>query len=326
LFIALLVCGSSAGAAEPVRFEYRAPARCPDQAAFVERVRVRLQRGKLASPGELARVFTITVASSGSSSTAEVEFVDVSGERVVRAVSGETCDEVISGIALVTALAIDARAGAEEERPAEPAPSPRRQPAEPVSEARRETVPDRTAVTTPRPPLRWEVGVTGGANTWSAPEPAFGAGAFGEADFGAPPLRYVRLSVLRTNSTAFVDSRSARFTSTLARLSACPVSLTLLDPLALVPCLGADLGALAGEGTRSESLPNPGEDTIFLPVGLLSAEFRYGLGGFLMFEARGELGFPLRRQTFKFDDRTEPVFEIPDVGYGAGLSIGLCFP
>jgi len=322
---ALLAWVTRTEASEPVRFEYSAPGGCPDHSVFAERVRARVQRGRFAAEGELARVFTISVTSSGATSTAKVEFVDSNGERVVRAVSGETCDEVVSGIALVTALAIDARAGADEEPAAGPEPEARGAPSEPPLTAKLAVAPKRASAEPP-PALRWELGVTGSANTWSAPEAAFGAGVFGEVDLGAFPLRHVRVSLLRATSSAFVGTRKVRFTSSLVRLSACPVALELVDHLALVPCLGADFGALEGEGTMSASLPNPDADTIFLPVGLLFAEIRYDLDDILVFEGRGELGFPLRRRTFKFDDQDQPVFDLPEMGFGAGVSVGLRFP
>jgi hypothetical protein len=308
---------------EPIRFEYSAPDGCPDQAQFVERVRARTQRGKFAESGELARTFNVVVTTDEAASTAKVEFVDSNGERVVRAVSGETCDEVVSGIALVAALAIDARAGAEESAESAPPPQPKPPAPGPATPADSGTAKPAEPARARRRP-RWEVGMSGAANTWSAPDVAFGLGAFGEVDFGGA---LVRLSALRVTSSAFVGDRSARFTSTSARLSGCPVALELAEHLALVPCLSVDLGALEGEGIPSDSLANAGSDVIFWPVGVPSVELRYDLDDFLVFEARGELGFPLRRRTFAFDDRRgDPVFEVPVAGAGAGVSVGLRFP
>ena len=325
LLIASLGWASPAWSSEPIRFEYQAPEGCPDQAAFVERVRQRTRRAKFASPGELARTFTVTVTSKEQASSARVEFVDSNGERVVRAVSGETCDEVVSGIALVAALAIDARASADEAATTAP-PSDKPVPPKPATATTKEDSVEQPR-TEPAPKgLRWEVGVSGAANTWSAPEVAYGLGVFGELDFNAAVFRYLRFGLLRTTSSAFVGDRSATFTWLGGRIAACPVSLSMAEHLAFAPCLAADLGALSGKGTKNDELLVARSDTIFLPVGMASAELRYDLDDFLVFELRAEVGFPLRRWTFEFNAPDETVFEIPEVGFGTGASVGLRFP
>src|SRR5687767_5533485 len=103
-----------AGASDAVRFQYDAPVECPNEAAFVERVRERSQHGRFAAEGELARTFIVTITLDESGATARVDFVDTDGSAVFRKVRGNTCEEAVSGIALVTALAIDGRATPEE--------------------------------------------------------------------------------------------------------------------------------------------------------------------------------------------------------------------
>lgn len=62
-----------ADASEPIRFEYRAPAECPTEAQFIERVRERSLHQRLAADGELARAFVVTVTVGEGSSTARVD-------------------------------------------------------------------------------------------------------------------------------------------------------------------------------------------------------------------------------------------------------------
>src|SRR5512141_197489 len=99
---------------ERVRISYSAPAECPDQTAFEAGVSDRLSRPWKAAAGELARTIRIVVTKERGLLVARMAFTDAMGRSVSRAVSAETCDEVVSGIALVTALAIQSQVFGEE--------------------------------------------------------------------------------------------------------------------------------------------------------------------------------------------------------------------
>jgi hypothetical protein len=91
-----------------IRFQYRAPPECPDAAAFTARVRERTPRGRLAEPGELARTFDVDVTADPAGFSGQIEFLDDGGVKVNRQLRGEQCDAVVSSLALITALALDA--------------------------------------------------------------------------------------------------------------------------------------------------------------------------------------------------------------------------
>jgi len=120
--------------AELVRIAYDAPANCPSRDAFLARVRSRVGTAWEAPPDGPARAVQVTVVRESAKSAARLAFVDENGRPVHRAVSGATCDEVVSAIALVTALAIESRltggsdasdgAGVEAAAPAETATTP----------------------------------------------------------------------------------------------------------------------------------------------------------------------------------------------------------
>lgn len=73
--LTILFAPVPAGANEVVRFEYNAPAECPSEAAFIERVRERSQHGRFAAEGELARTFVVTLTVDASGAIARVDFV-----------------------------------------------------------------------------------------------------------------------------------------------------------------------------------------------------------------------------------------------------------
>ena len=107
------------------------PAACPSEVDFLERVRSRVQRARFAEPGELAHTFEVTIGSADGDGAflGRVEFVDSDGQRVARSLKGSACDELASGLALITALALDDRIA--EAPPDDVSPKPSPPPAEP---------------------------------------------------------------------------------------------------------------------------------------------------------------------------------------------------
>ena len=101
----------------PVRLEYHAPDACPDERAFVARVRSRTTRFVLAGADatggdEVARSFSVDVSTTphgveGRLTSLEATRTPAPATRVV---AGETCDEVVDALALITALAVDPNA------------------------------------------------------------------------------------------------------------------------------------------------------------------------------------------------------------------------
>ncbi len=113
-----------------MRVQYGAPASCPDAESFATQLRERTQRGRLAEPNELARTFSVTLAADAQGFSGEVEFLDESGAKVNRRVHGEQCEAVVSSLALITALALDATLRSEDGEgvPASAPPDPPRIP------------------------------------------------------------------------------------------------------------------------------------------------------------------------------------------------------
>jgi hypothetical protein len=313
-------------AAEPVRFDYRAPPGCPDGDSFRARVDARTKRARVAEPGELARNFVVEVRADGAGATATLSFSDSRGAPVVRAVRGETCDEVVSAIALVTALAIEAGT-TEAGSPTSAAP----QQPKAATPARADPPAEMGGKRTPRAPepdvLAVLVGAETGVTTWLGPSPSLGIGAFGE--LGKYAGATGRLTLLGATSHALVPhpddpsvSRRADFTALVARVEGCPLTAALGSGFRALPCLALGLGALEGAGDP-DTLDHPESEWIFWADLVPALRLDWTLADSLVFVLKGELGIPLRRRQFKLYDPEQTAYSVPELG--AGVSFGMAW-
>jgi hypothetical protein len=170
----------------PFQLSYGVPPECPNEAAFVEGVRARLPVGFEASLNDPAITIVVRVVRDGDGYSASIDVPAARGQRATRVVAGKSCENVVRGSALVTALALEARVSenAENTELAPPAPTPpttlpRPSPAAPPTSAR-----PRAGTAPPaRPasvaaPFEFLAGARGSLATGVAPTPAFGLGVF----------------------------------------------------------------------------------------------------------------------------------------------------
>ncbi|HEX6272893.1 MAG TPA: hypothetical protein VFZ53_07635 [Polyangiaceae bacterium] len=314
-------------AEEVVRFDYRAPAGCPDASAFAGHVQVRTSRARLGAPGELARTFLVEVRADASGASARLTFTDAQGGTVVRAVRGESCGEVVSAIALVTALAIDAGPSdaGETPPPAAVAPTPAKAPeperALPLDGPRVLRAPEPDAVV-------WSVGLETGVTSWLGPPIATSIGVF--AEVGAYAGASGRLTLLRATSSELVplDAQAYRrgdFTALLGRIEGCPVAALLGGGFRVVPCIAVGLGTLRGEGDVSSVEPTKSSTIVWADL-VPTLRLDWTLSDTLVFFAQGELGVPLVRHEFYFEGPRQDVFVVPPVGAGAAFGVAWRFP
>src|SRR5262245_9116843 len=108
--LSILFALSTPAHAEPeaIRFDYHAPAGCPDEQAFTDRVKARTHQLTLGSSRGASRTMAVSLTVNDGESSGRIEFVDWNASTVVRSVRGSSCDEVVSGLALIAALAIEA--------------------------------------------------------------------------------------------------------------------------------------------------------------------------------------------------------------------------
>jgi hypothetical protein len=281
----------------------------------MERLRTRTAHADLAPVAEGAR-FSVIVSSTDSISSARIEFNDPDGMPATRTVSGRTCDEVVSAAALITALTIEASSGA-------PSPADPKEPTTANPLSRDTPLPLAPREPPPRWLRSWGFGATGGIDSWT-PGAGFSWGGFGELAASAP-LALVRLTALGATSSTSVDTRSASFTSLMARITVCPLSLRIAEPLFLIPCSAVDMGRVTGQGEASADLPTPHSTSIFWSSIEAMLLVRWHLGAVVALEAGAELGFPLVRHTFVFEGPTQVVYDVPSVGVGAHAAFAVRF-
>ena len=319
--------------AEPVRVSYAAPADCPSEGAFIERVRSRVQRARYAEPGELARAFEVTVrnAPSDTGFVGYLEFVGADGRHAERNVKGATCDELASSLALITALAIDDRIEPAEpaEMPPIPAPPPLA-PSAPPKEAKPSLVasprePER-AEPAARERLRWDLGLSAGTATWITSNAAVTLGAY--VELGAPKAGWsARLSVFDSRQTHTVtDVGSADFATDWARLEACPIAVPMSSRLSLIPCAAVDLGVLHASAVKSPGLEPRASSNRLWAAGIALLRLGWQATPRWVAGLDAELGVPLTRSTFQFQSPNVDLFETPQIGAGGKIWLGLRFP
>ena len=256
-----------ARAAEKVRVTYEASAGCPDSAAFLGQVRARVGSAWEAPPNELARTIEVRVTGGGDRSVARIDFVDEDNQPITRVVTAKTCDEVVTGIALVTALAIESRI-AEAVGKSEPATAITGGPApvegQPQAPQPAPEVPNVAASATPAPavappeapsaPPHYDIGGGVLASVGALPvvTPGF-RGFIGLGWSGGPDFRIGgEFSNTGTvNSIVNGNAYDSKFTLALGRASVCPFALG--GTVRFLPCGGLEIGQLKATGQTSTS-------------------------------------------------------------------------
>jgi hypothetical protein len=333
-----VVLAAKVQAKEMARFDYLAPIECPSAAAFEERVRARSLHVHVAVEGELARTFDVAVEVTADGASARVAFVDDDGSHVSRTVAGATCDEVVSSIALVVALAIDARAtqGSGRATPsASPSPPPegRALPSPPNEPPPTPSRGRSSAAPVPPPPRGdpkphvWapRVGVGAAFASHQGPSGALSLDAF-LAAHPFSPRSSVRgaLFHFRSGSTTS-GGQEATFRAYGLRAEGCPWAL-LVRRFFAEPCAGVDLGVIQANGVAGASVVNARSSARFWWQ--VEAVSRLGVRlGPVVLEVQGELAVPLSSYQFGFGPETGGVnaFQVPRIGVAARTGAGVRF-
>jgi hypothetical protein len=305
---------------EAIRVEYQGAPGCPGSSEFLRQVFRRTASARLVPDSESARTFVIVIEKGPAGLVGSLVIRETNGTTVARKVTGSSCDDVAGVLALATALAIDPNAalapddGASEQEPSPTEAPTSAPPPPPPAPARREEQPSlrygvalgpfMIGLVTPRV-------VLGG----SVAAQAFRAGAAVLPSFGAT------VSFLKA-----LDSRlgSARISHhfLFVRPEACLLALGPLDEVALMPCLGAELGAvtargsnLAVEETRTRFWATA--DWI-VRLRLVPAE-----AWFVAFDA--SLVLPITRWSFVVRDPTTRVHAVPPIAAAGSALLGIAF-
>lgn len=317
---------------EAIRFQYAAPPECPDAATFTARVRERTPRGRLAEPGELARTFSVDVTADARGFLGQIAFLDDGGTRVNRQLHGEQCDAVVSSLALITALALDATLRAAEPEAPPDAPHPSQETPAPAKPP-----PVAAPAPTPAPPrpareprrLRARVGVTGSLTTiLDSPRGdslSTRLGWLGQLEWSSGQA--LRLSAhLDTLDFTVDDGRRAQLRILGVETSFCPWVLRS-QGLGFYPCGVVDLGSLRGEGELGDKLTTAGGDTIVWASVGAEARLLFDPATLpIWFELSASAGFPLvATHQFRFSSPSALVYEVPRFTTAGGVAVGVRF-
>jgi hypothetical protein len=118
----------------------------------------------------------------------------------------------------------------------------------------------------------------------------------------------------------------AEFTFVGGRAEGCPLSFSARRWLSGEACLGFELGALSGRGQQSSALLVEASDTVLSATALVTGRIRARFGKPFFVEGQGDVGLPLLRHEFVFEEPRERIFLIPVIGFSARLGLGVQFP
>src|ERR1700722_4106035 len=89
---------------QPVRIDYQAPSACPTEDEFLARLRAHARRARRTQDTQPARTIVVTIVEGDRQVRVHVVIREPAGGESARDVDGETCEEVVAALALITAL------------------------------------------------------------------------------------------------------------------------------------------------------------------------------------------------------------------------------
>jgi hypothetical protein len=340
---------------EPIRVTYRASAECPSESQFLQEIEGRTQLARWANGAEHARAFVATVTPDKGTFRGQLLITSLDGTTSSREVTGDTCSEVASALALITALAIDPSAAIEpraspagdgpaidgtiEDGHPPGAPWENARPLRPIASAQLQSAsPGAVTSDSPASPspstgssstqdTHWAMGVEGESLAGLVPAWGMGGGAFvdvaGRARGNVVPA--VRGSLFAMGNRAqFAGPVGADLSWFVARVQACPVRFVLEAQVALSLCAGLDGGILRSGGTGLQRITTEVRPW-FAAVAL--GRVTWPQAGPFFVEGEGGLVAPFTRYSFYFSDAGLPntVHQIAVLGASLGIDAGYRF-
>jgi hypothetical protein len=315
---------------EPIRLAYHASDGCPEEEAFVERVRARTARARVAWPGEAARTFEVTLdAGPPASGSVTVLAADRWGQ--TRHVSADACDDLADALALVVALSVDPHAetapsltprvasstAASVPPPSAPLLAPPPPPVVTVAPVSRESPPPSTDTTLAGHFFAGaDFAISGGV----APEALVGGSPFVGWQARLSPVLEpsIRLALVRASSD-IQGPPSAAFVWTAGRLDGCPVAFG--DAIRLRGCARVEAGVVtvaAGDIPLAETRVRP-----WFALGPLG-RVEVPVVGPLFFDAEVALTVRVTNDRFYFAPDTT-LYRVPVIATSEACGIGAHF-
>jgi hypothetical protein len=338
--------------AEPpsaVSIDYGAPAACPRAEGFAAELAARTPRTHFVSAGPHVRTLVVRIAAHRRRFGGRLVVREPTGGETERAVSANTCAEVVSALSLIAAVAIDPIAAAAAAGTA-PTTASTEATAPPASAATADTPPipdsarrvvasspndggldegvpdvDDDADQPPPPRTGWAValGAHAGVVRGVAPETLFLAPIFVDVAHETPALFQpaVRLRLERSGSgTVASGAASADFSWTAASLDFCPIAIEA-GRFGARPCVRVEGGELAVRGV--DVSPSRRGLGLWLAMGPV-ARGRVRIAGPLFVELEVAANVAFVRDRF-FVEPGSTVFRAPLFGATATAGGGIGF-
>jgi hypothetical protein len=358
----VLVAGRARADVEGIRLSYSAYAGCQDESRFLQGVTARTERIRRAAEGEPSRAFAVAVTREPSTVRGVLLITGLDGTVSRREVTGDSCEEVTSALALITALAVDPLAAtapvpppaapgpsssgaAGDAGPASPLPDASRPPSatidrvaptaqpprsrqEPHAAPSPEAAPAR-APSGPAPRTRWAIGGEGQSVAGLVPGWGLGGGAFvdatGPARGDLVPSFRASLFALATRAV-LSGTVGAQLEWFVGRMEVCPLRFAWNSDWALSMCAALDVGILRSTGVGLGT--NGTEVRPWLATAALGRVAWSPPGAFFV-EAGGGLMAPVTRYFFYFQHSgvsEAPLHRIPVAAPTLGLAAGYRLP
>ncbi|HEY4158943.1 MAG TPA: hypothetical protein VGM29_12630, partial [Polyangiaceae bacterium] len=249
----------------PFQVHSAGSAECDASSSFAARLEQRSRRLRPALASEPAIDFSLELGSTGRALSGRLRVRERDGNETERVVTGASCDEVLSALALIAAVLVDPNALSER---AQTQPAAQPEPAVARSEP--------PAGAPPKRSWAFGAGVGAGVEGAIAPDVAFTSSAQLEAALGGDGILSPRVALAVHQSfpdTVTTPAGLAHFRWTALRVSGCPLRYPSSGPWALRPCLLFDAGRLEVAGDRTY-LQDTARVTWFALGGVAHAELR----------------------------------------------------
>jgi len=295
----------------PIRLGYPSEPGCPTYQEFLRDVTLRVSQAALPY-GRDSRLFVVSFTYEAHNVLGRLQIFDNGGSVVIREVNGDSCREVASALALITALSLD-------------------------PEASKIPLGSSAAALEPAT-VRWRasVGVSAASMFHVLPDPVFGGGLFlGLAPTGKwvlwPDFRLTAhaASTVQTNVVEQASGIGVQALWLLARLEVCPLRLTMFQSqFSLRGCGSVEGGTMRASG-KSLDHAAPVSTRPWSALGP-STRLTWNVNPQWFLEILGGLSFPLSRYNLTYHDNTQGsdlrLFSIPIYGGMLGLGLGYELP
>jgi hypothetical protein len=341
---AALLLGSPAGAQPTIlsaELEFASEAPCPDRVAFMRSVEARVGRSIQWGSGGFA--FQVNVVRQGEEFRGHLRAR--SGQYVTeRDLSGKNCEDVVAGLALVAALALDPNAStapqhaqSTESAGVVPQESPKTAPAAQTGPTKPSTPPPAPPAPPPPPlflpppaaPASYAISVLGtiGVDAGPAPVALIALGPKLLAELYSPsiwqPSFGLAFAYAKTGLLGSEDP-DADFRWLVVRLSACPIGAEVVREGRLRACVLGDIGSMSAEG-RTGAVSFTERTTQLWAASGAGATFSYHPVSPLFVEVGAGALYAWKQPTYLFVEPENVVHEVPAFAFSAQFGVGVSF-